>query len=419
MCKLTAELVGTDKQLLREMLNRLELSSGNPGIDVRLTGEIYGKLHMKMRELSLDPNDTTPRELYQSLLNLAALHDSFLSTRIGVNDRTDPGSVLPTVVGFINRIHMPKQVWALKPVAAKRMLKVMPPKTLMKLLHYRSVDSMLKREPISLLLTLAGHLEPEIWQHRLIQSYKKLTPSDFEVRRIDITYLDDPRWQMVSEEFAKAKRTPIIHNAETGNIIVLPMKSLPQHYGLTMTSLLLILHYINDIRTYSTFYKFHHMRPDFGKFLVRTIEGNNNEHARLAGQPIHWRTIHHYYGSNPRLQHPEIFDPHLQPEDLEYRKAEAVLFRIEPALHFWNDLDFVGLPLEDGTISFSLLDVSINLLNRVPYERRVSYHVRDALWNELYSRYLGQRSLERHMLQQLDEQLVPDAVVVPDLEFVW
>lgn len=109
MCKLVAELVGADTQLMREVFRRLEVQSGEPGIDVRLTGEIYGKLHMKMRALGLDPNDTTPHELYQALLNLTALHDEFLAKRLNVQITDDAQIISKAVAQFINKLHMPKQ----------------------------------------------------------------------------------------------------------------------------------------------------------------------------------------------------------------------------------------------------------------------------------------------------------------------
>lgn len=420
MCRLIAELVGTDKRALREAVNRLELSSGLPGIDVRLASEIYGKLHMTMRALGMDPNDTTPHELYQSLLNLAALHDSFLSKKLGISSPADAASIFPAVVKAIDAMRLPKQAWILKRTTAKRLLKNHPPKGLMKLLNYRSIDSLLKREPVTTLFAVARSTEPMVWQQRFLQSYKKLKSSDFEVRDIEVCYMNNDRWKMVADTHLQQHRNAIIHSIEVGNITILPLHSALPLHGLTLTSLLLVMHYMNDIRTYSTYFKFHHMRRDFGKLLTDTIQGGSKDHARLAGQPVHWRVIHHYYGSSgSSLNHPDIFEPHLQLEDLEYRKAEQLLYQLEPALHFWKDLDYVGLPQPDGPFSFSVMDVSLNLLNRVPYERRLNYHLRDALWNELYSRYVGQQSLERQLLKHLDEQVVPESSSIPDLEFAW
>lgn len=418
MCKLIADLASADKQVVKEMVHRLEHASGAPGLDIRLTGEIYGKLHMKMRELGLDPNDTTPHELYKALQNLVLLHDSFLSRRLAIDTPHDPSVVLPSVVHVINRLHIAKQVWALKPVAIKRLLKAVPPKVLMKQLHYRSLDSMLKRESSAALLTTARHLETEAWQHRILEAYKKVRASDFEVQQAEIVYMDSPRWQKLGQSVAQARHSSIMHAPEAGAIVVMPMPKV-ELKGLTITSMMLILHWLNELRMHSTYFKFHHMQADFGKLLSKALSEPTADHARLAGQPIHWRIIHRYYGSGSTLEHPEIFQPHIQPEDISYRKAEAVLYRLEPALHFWHDLDYVGLPGVDGPLSFNLMDNAINLLNNLSYERRASYHLRDAVWNELYGRYMGQNTLERQLLQQLDEQFLGEALVPGDMEFAW
>ncbi len=418
MCKLVAELVGADSHVIRELFARLEIQSGNPGIDVRLTGEIYGKIHMKMRELGLDPRDTTPSELYQSLVNLAAKHDLFLARRLGIEQPQNCNEVARAVVRLIGRMRLPKHSWALKPAASRRLLKATPPKVLMKALHYRSLDSMLKRESPVLLLAVARHTEPANWQERFVSSYKKLQPNDFEVRTIEIAFLSDKRWEAVGRVLGAAMHNSIIHNPEAGAIVLLPAQ-VHNRRGLTLISLLLTLHYISEIRAFSTYGKFVHMRSDFGSLLVDHLLHEKQNHVSVAGQPVHWRIVHRYYGTRDRAEHPEVFEPHVQPEDLAYRKAEAVLYRLEPALHFWHDMDFVGLPRTDGPISFSLADLAVSLVNELPLERRAYYHMRDALWNEVYSRYIGQRNFEKQILLQLDEHALRQNQFVPDMEFAW
>lgn len=417
MCKLVAELVGADKQVVGEMFKRLELQCGNPGMDVRLTGEIYGKLHMKMRQLGLDPNDTTPHELYHSLLSLTALHDSFLARRLGITQSDGSKEVAQAIVRFLAQMPFAKHSWALKNVAAKRLLKATPPKALMKLLHYRSLDSMLKREPAALLLAVARHSEPAQWQERFVRTYKKLNASDFEVRDIEVVFMSDPRWEAVGELFSGTRHNNIIHTPEAGAVVLLPAR-VEARPGLTLISLLLTLHYINEIRVFSTYCKFQHMRRNFGTLLEEHLLHKKQDHVSLAGQPVHWRIVHRYYGTAERFKHPEIFEPHVQPEDLAYRKAEEVLYRLEPALHFWHDTDYIGLPEADGPISFSLTDMAMNLVNGLPYEKRASYHMQDALWNEAYSRYIGQQAFERQILRQLDDQPAFTREPALDLEFV-
>ncbi len=417
MCKLLAELTSTDKQVMKEMINRLERSSGDPGVDLRLTGEIYGSLHMKMRGLGLDPKDTTPRELYHSLLNLASLHDQFLADKLGATEPTNPEVVLPLVVRLIERMGAPKHAWAMKASAAKRLLKATPPKQLMKSLHYRSVDSMLKRESPFQLITVARHTEPATWQQKFTESYKKLKSNDFENRDVEVLYLTKGQWPYIGKAYALSHHTNILHTPEAAAIAILPMPSTDLS-GITLISLLLVLHYINEIRGQATYWKLHHMHPEFAKRLISDVTSPVVSHATVAGQPIHWRVVHQYYGSQSVNKHPEIFQPHVQPEDMAYRKAEHTLFHFEPALHFWHNTDYVALP-QDGQlpVSFNLMDVAINLVNRLPYERRVSYHNRDAVWNELYSRYVGQKALERQLLKQLDQQMGSASVLSEDMEF--
>lgn len=417
MCKLIAELSGTDKQIVKEMLSRLESHSANPGIDIRLTGEIYGKLHMKIRQLGLDPRDTTPRELYQSLINLADLHDQFLAKRLGIASRDDPVEVANVVSKFSNRIRLPKHSWALKHTTIKRLLKDHPPKTVMKLLRYRSVESMLKREPVSMLLTVARHIEPAQWQNRFVQNYKTIKSNDFEVREIEIEHLQDRRWDQIGDIFSSTRRSNIIHSPEAGAIAILPLK-VKELKGLTLTSLLLVLHYINEIRVFSTYCKFRHMQPSFGKQLTERFMGGKQEYVTIASQSVHWKVVHRYYGSKERKNHPEIFEPHVQPEDLSYRRAEEILYGLEPALHFWHDIDYVGLPEPDGAISFNLTDAAMNLINNIPFERRASYHMQASIWNELYFRYLGQNVFEQQVLSQLDELNDFSLMATLDTEFV-
>lgn len=415
MCKLIAELVGADKQIVSEVVHRFERSSGEPGIDIRLTGEIYGRLHMKVRELGLDPNDTTARELYHALISLADLHDQFLAARFGIEDRANTDQVLSGVVGIINKLQMPRHGWVIKGSVVKRLLKSVPPKSLMRSLHYRSLDSMLKREPARLLLNMARHVEPANWQQRFDAKIEQLTASDFEQKDIDVVYLDELKWSAAIEQVALQRHTNIFYSPEAGNVLVTPLPARGKH-GMTLASTMMILHYINEIRTHSTYLKFHQLMPGFGTKIRDITTKQTAHHVRVAGQPLHWRIVHRYYGTTTRVLHPEVFEPHVQPEDLAYRKAEHILYRFEPALHFWKDLDYIGVNHPSGPISFNLMDVALNLFNNRSYEQRVNYHMRDSLWNELLIRYIGQRSLERQLLQHLDEQTLSE-VFSPDMEF--
>ena len=39
-------------------------------------------------------------------------------------------------------------------------------------------------------------------------------------------------------------------------------------------------------------------------------------------------------------------------------------------------------------------------------EKRIMYHFRESLWNEIFVRYMGQKTLERQVLEQLDNDMI-------------
>ncbi|MGH9857343.1 MAG: hypothetical protein ACRD4B_05805, partial [Acidobacteriota bacterium] len=104
--------------------------------------------------------------------------------------------------------------------------------------------------------------------------------------------------------------------------------------------------------------------------------------------------------------HPELFEPHVHPEDLHWRKAEEMLFEIDEQMEFWQDMDYVGLMFDHAPVAFNLMDVSFAYSNSEPYEQRLSYHFRESLWNEIFMRYMGHKNLEDQILKQLDNDMI-------------
>lgn len=403
MCKHLGELLGADQPLFSIGIEQLERASSHPSEDVRLTAEIIGKVHQKTRELGLDPHDTTGRELYHALKDLVGKHDRFIAERLGAEDPTDVNDVLPRLKALIEQIDVPKQAWVIKHSVAKRLLKSAPPKQMMKQLHYRSVDSMLKREPIGEILGALRFTESSEWQKAFLRKYHKLTPQDFEIRDIEFFLLDVAKWGDMSEKFVRQNHHNITHLKEMGVILILPLP-VSHMRAISITVLPLLLHYINEIRMYSAYFKMQQVLPTFGKIITETLATDPGNHAIMAAQSIHWRVIHRHFGK-ARGNHPEIFEPHVQPEDLYWRKAEDVLYRLEPALHFWRDMDFVGTLRHGELISFNLVDVAVNYVNDLAYDSQSVYHFQQSLWNEVFARYMGQPALERQVLKQLDNKI--------------
>ena len=410
MSRTLSELLGAVEPMFSIAIRQLEDASGNDSADIRLTSEIVGKVHMKTRELGLDPHDTTGKELYYALLGLVAKHDTFLAQRIGGKNPHDTAEMLPLIKSTAEHLNVPKTAWVLKQSVAKRLLKATPPKRIMRQLGYRSIDSMLKRESVQELYGALRFAESPDWLNHFIGKYKQLNPSDFETRKIELIQLDRKRWGSMTDTFVRKKRHNVTHLKELGVIVLLPMP-IKEMRGVTLTVLPLLLHYMNEIRLYSSYFKMQQVKSDFGPILVDTLIADPGSHAIMAGQQLHWRVIQRYFGKLENEYHPEIFEPHVQPEDLHWRKAEEILYRLEPALHFWHDMDYVGVMHRGRPVSFNLMDMAISYVNDLPYGEQANYHFKESLWNEIFIRYLGKDALESQILKQLDNEMIEPELI--------
>ncbi len=405
MSRVLAHLLGRPEVELASELSNYERASGQPGVDVRLIAELSATVHRKMRELGLDPHDTTAKELYHALQALVGQHDEFLAAILKAPDPHDVTAVLPRLAQAVSGLSVAKECWAIKHSVLKKLLKKQPPKHVMKQLGYRSLDSMLKRENPAVLLATARFAETPAWLTKFVKQYKKLQSSDFEHREVEIVCLEGKRWGKLADPYVQSQHHNVTHLKESGIILILPLP-VDRMRGLFVTLLPLILHYVAEIRLYSALFKLEQVKPDFGEILIKTLLQDPNDAAAMAGKPLHWRTVARHYGKHPK-SHPTAFQPHVQPEDLYYQKAEDVLYWLEPALKFWDGLDYV-LVQQPGIrpISLSLLDNAISYCNNLEFGQQVIGHAQRSMWNELLLRYMGQESLERQVIEQLGDGLV-------------
>jgi hypothetical protein len=185
-------------------------------------------------------------------------------------------------------------------------------------------------------------------------------------------------------------------------VLPLPDDDLP---GLTITLLPQIIYQINKLRSISSYLKLNQVKPDFINHFIMAINGQLKNMADLYGQQISWDTIHKYFG-RPSKDHPEVFTPHIQPEDLRWKQAEDVLFKLEPALKFWEDLDYVAAPFPKMPVPLGLLDNSISFCNQLDYGEHSTRFFRIALKREIIMRYLDQPSFEDQVMRHFDDGFV-------------
>lgn len=409
MSKLLSQLLGAGEPMFSISLGQLERASGNLGVDVRLTADVVACKNQALKALGLDVNDTNGAELYHALQHLVKKHDGFIASRLGADDPADVAKVLELAVRAGRNARVPHDAWVIKRSVLKRLIKAQPPKAVMKHLGYRTVDSLLKREQPEVLVAAIRMLETDKFQQAFVKQYTALVPQDFEVRAIEIVHPTSDKWQLIAKEFVADKRHNIAHAKEAGVIIVLPL-AIDRLSGVTLAVLPRILHYLNEIRLYSVFFKLRQMQPGFGALLAETIQDDPDGHARVAGQAIHWRMIHRHFGEQTVL--PELFEPHVTPEDMRWHSVTWPLIALEPALSFWEPLEYVGTAINGQVVSMHIMDVAESALNDLPYDQRTNRHMRRTLWCELFSRYIATPAVEVHVVSQLQPPSVDPALMV-------
>lgn len=413
MAGILQELLEAEEPIFSLAVRQLESASGHEGRDVQLIAEIAQKMRASTVALGLDPDDTTGPELYAAQMARMVEDNARVAKIIGGSDPDSVTEMVPLMVKAVKELNISRECWALKRSVAKRLLKTMPPKNLMKHLGHRSVDSMLKHENIDEVYTALRFSEGPEWLNKYDELFKTVTPSDFETREISIVIMDHDKYVDLAEHFVEKKFHNITHTKEMGTIVVVPMK-VDRMKGITLKSLPLLFHYINEVRLYSAFFKLKQVQPNFGEIVVNTLIADPGNAAEMAGQYVHWRVIQRYFGKLKDVaEHPEAFEPHVQPEDLHWRKAEEMLTLIDPEMKFWLEQDYVGKMYDGKPMTFNLMDVSLSYSNGESYEMFYSYHFRESLWNELFSRYMGVKNLREQVLSQLDNDMIaPENLLV-------
>lgn len=410
MTKFLSQALQAPEPFFRQGLARLEVANGHPNTDIRFSSEVTRSTKTKLRELDLDPNDTTPEELYHALLERVKADDKRLNRTLRTLAATHVSAEADVVDGMIHALKaLPdsKNCFALKGSVLKTLLKQVPPKKAMKQLGYRSLDSFLKHESSVSILSAAYLCEDEHYQKRLLTQYKQLKAGDLESRDIQITQLMSERWRKLAAHMVSEKKHNILCFKEIGALVFLPLPDTAPE-GSTVASLSLALHELNEIRASSTFLKLCQVRPDFGKVVQEIAQREPYLDSGLLDQSVPWRLIQHYYSRLTHRNRSEVVEPHLQMEDIAWHPIEESLRRIEPSLGFWQHSAHLGLLHDLKPVSMNIVDAALGACNSVSFEQRLSHYFQHSLWHELMLRYLRPEVVEQAVIGELQPKLAEE-----------
>jgi len=401
-----SDLLDAEEPTFTTSIRQLEDVSGRMGADAKLIGDITAMAHENLRQLGLNPAASTGEEVYQALLGRLETDITRLTKVIGATDSEDVNHLVPFMIDAANKVKFDRKVFVIKREKAKEFLRTMPPKQLMEHLGYATVDQMIAGEDFDEIYTALRFSEGPDWLTKYNELFKTVTPHDYEERDLRIVRMDHDKYVDLATHFVQKKLHNVTHTKEMGIIVVVPMH-VKKMRGLVLKTLPLLLHYMNEVKLYSTFFKLKSAKPHFGETVVNTLIADPGSGSQLVGKNIHWRVIQRYLGKHKEDSVDRIaFEPHVQPEDLHWRRAEDLLYEIDPELEFWKDRDYVALNYDGFPVAFNLFDVSFAYSNKESYEGRYAYHFRESLWNEIFVRYLGFKNLAAQVLEQLDNDMI-------------
>ena len=408
MAKFLRDLLDAEEPLFTEALRQLEHASGRTAADTKLIGDIVAKAHENLRQMGLNPAVATGEEVYRGLEARLEGDIKRLVRIIGAEESRseDVQYLVPFMVKAANSVKFNRRVFVIKHESAKNLLRQMPPKALMEKLGYEDIDEMFDHEDFSELYTALRFSEGPEWLNKYDELFETVTPDDYEERDLKIVVMDHDKYVDLAAHFVQKKLHNVTHTKEMGVIVVTPMHAKTMR-GLVLKTLPLLFHYMNEVKLYSTFFKLKSKQPHFGKTVVSTLVADPGNASQIVGNKIHWRVIQRYLGKHKEDNISMVaFEPHVQPEDLHWRRAEDLLFELDPELEFWKDRDFVGLMYDGFPVAFNLFDVSFGYSNKETYENRYAYHFRESLWNEIFVRYMGFKNLASQVLEQLDNSAI-------------
>lgn len=406
--------MGAREPSFHQGLQRLEAVSGHTSADIRLSSEVERATRLKLRELGLDPNDTTGEELYAALQARVRDDDARLAKQLA--EKYGTADAIHINVGkALNDLPVYKSCFALKTAVGRKLLAKLPPKQTMKALGYRSFESMLRREQLLNIYAAAWLLESASWRKSMADSYKKLLASDFEIRPFVALTPHSKHWQALAETVVTQKKHNVVALKEFGAVIILPFPSkVPP--AATMTALLMALHDMNEVRASSTFLKLCQVRPDFGNLVQTVVAGEPALPADVLEGQVEWNVIQRYYARFGDRFREDIFEPHIQKEDLSWHSVEKALAHIAPSLSFWHHTSTLGLHTGQKPVSMNVIDAALNFCNQLAYKDRIVHYFRRSLWGELVIRYLKHESVEQAVVGSLESKLNPDPAIDEEYE---
>lgn len=378
--------------------------TGKKGVLEKIVEENGKAIENRLALLEVgDGAGASAEEIYYALVSKVEADDHKISEALGrpVCHRTED---CDRILAVSKKVAGVNQGFFLKENKAVEFLEKEPPKKVMSYLGYDSVRKMLSRENLLEVYSALRFVEGNEWLNGVFfKQYEGLRVSDFEERPIVVQALGE-KWVKAAESFMEKKWHNISHLKELGVVFVIPATlGIP---GELLRMMSLIFHYLHEVPFYSDMFRRAAETPvTFAPNVISLLRGDVLDRKMPEGEKSLWLVVQRYLAKDDENDW-RLFVPHINPEALHWAKTEVDLVKaggvvdgFGPDLVFWQGLGFVGDYFKDDAgneilVSFDLVDTVMSLVMRKELVKYL-YHHQEALWNKIFTEYMGEDQLEK------------------------
>lgn len=412
-----SKILRVKPKVLRELCFNMDKMCRKSGILDQIMAENDFKVKEILSFLGLDKNSKS-EEIYQAIISKLKNDDKKLYKILKEPDFTQKESCNLLIKKALDISNI-NYGYFLKKEKAQEILEKYPPSNILKALGYKNVSELLEKENFDEVYASLRFAEKPAWMTEFLnEGYKNLTAADFEKRAIKVLVLDD-KWLRVAEKFIEKKYHNLSHLKELGIIFIIPLKI--DTLGEILRIFSLLLHYLHEVDFYSQIFENYAKEENFVKKLISALRGDVLEKKDISEGS--WRIAQRYLAKDD-VNDFRLFEPHVNPETIHWDKAEGDLSKLDalyPDLNFtfWKDLNFVGdffkasslknnsiginnILKENGEIeslvSLNLIDSVMSLVKEKEMIKYL-YHHQEAMWNKIFTEYLGKEALEKLIIE--------------------
>jgi hypothetical protein len=395
------KILRIEKGILEKLDEEMSALTGKKDVIKNLENDINSLVSDRLKNMGLT-FDSVAEDVIEKLGFKIKESENELYSHIGISRNNFE---FAKVKDFAYQITTEKEGFFLKEENAKNILKRRPPKGVLKYLGYSNVDEMLEREDVVEIFSALRFVEDNEWMHETFNiAYGEFKPEDFEKRPIELRMLHK-QWYEIAEKFVAKKHHNVSHLKEFGVIFLNPInQTVP---GAFIRDFALFFHYFHELAFYSKLFEKFADGPDFAEKLKSFLRGDLPE--KNAVSPGEWLIVQRYLWKE-NLKDPKLFLPRVNPESLHWHKAENDLIEFgkknpNSNLNFWDKLDFVGdyFPDKNGELSLVSFDLEDNAMifseKQHGDDVEIWYHQQEALWNELFRRYVGKEEMDKLIIE--------------------